>query len=54
MKFEEPKVEFVQFDSETVVVTSATGCTDGSIGGTIECTGSAMDDYCGAPMAATQ
>lgn len=53
MKFDEPKIEFVQFDNDVVTATSSTQCLDGYTGGTLDCTGANMEGYCGAKMAAT-
>lgn len=49
MQFEEPKVEFIEFDTE--IVTAASNCVDGATGGVLECTGANMTSYCGDAMA---
>lgn len=53
MKFEEPKVEFIEIESEVVTAQSPSRCTDGWTGGVIECTGSNMPGYCGDKMEIT-
>lgn len=53
MKFEEPKVEFIQFDNEVVTASSTTKCVDHWLGGVLTCEGSNMAELCGAMMKKT-
>lgn len=50
MVFQEPKVEFVQFDGEVSASAGSNRCSDNMTGGVFTCEGSNTEIYCGEGM----